>query len=246
MSPRRKHSPGVKIKRHQVIIAALIVLGLTFLVIGVLHQNEPVKYYAHSLRTWQEADSVAGYPIPVNGSDEGSPREFKVAGFEPNLSSMAPLERFRLPVAHGFLPHDSADAKAAATGLVLYTGNPDGYPGEAVLLGHRLPDGSIVQTFYHGLRSIRVRVGQHLPRGTTLGDGGTLREVRAGTAIDLARETIAGVTLNDKEAPAPPNRLDLQEFLADHRPAHPSPDPLIKIQEEELEAVRQKQNIQSR
>ena len=49
----------MKIKAPQLIIAALIILGITFLVIGVFHQREPIKYFAHSLRTWQEADSVA-------------------------------------------------------------------------------------------------------------------------------------------------------------------------------------------
>lgn len=231
----------MKIKRHQIIIAALILLGLTFLVIGVLHQNEPEKYYAHSLRTWQEADSVAGYPIAT-----GSENEFTTTGFEPNLSSMSPLERYRLPVARGFVAPDGADATAAGTGLVLYTGNPDGYPGEAVLLGHRLPDGSIVQTFYSGLTSIAVRVGQHLPRGTRLGSGGTLSEVRAGTAIDLARETVAGHTLNDHQVPAPPNRLDLETFLENHRLPRPGPDLLAIMQEEALEEARRNQNIQTK
>lgn len=233
--------PLVKIKRQQVIIAALFVLGLTFLVIGVLHQKEPEKFYAHSLRTWQEADSMAGYPI-ASGSD----KEFTTAEFEPNLSSMTPLERYRLPIARGFEDPPGEDVTAAGTGLVLYTGDPDGYPGQAVLLGHQLPDGSIVQTFYSGLTSIAVRVGQHLPRGARLGSGGTLSEVRSGTGIDLAREMVAGHLLNDHQAPTPANRLDPETFLENHPLPRPGRDPLAIMQEEALEETRRKQSIQTK
>jgi hypothetical protein len=236
----------VKLKRHQVIIGALILLGLTFLTIGVLYQTEPPKYYAHSLRTWQEADSVAGYPIAINGNDEGTPPEFFVAEFEPNLSSMTPLERYRLPVARGFIRYEKENARAVATGLVLYTGDPEGYPGQAVLLGHRLPDGKIVQSFYSGLSEIKVRVGQQLPRGSELGSGGSLFEMRTGTAIDISRATIDGVTLNDhRETPAE-NRIGLTTFFETHGISEDTPDLLQKVQEVELEKARSKQNIRTR
>lgn len=236
----------MKIKRHQVIIGALIVLGLTFLVIGVLSQKDPVKYYAHSLRTWQEADSVAGYPIEVGeGGDEERP-EFRTVEFQPNLSTMTPLERFRLPTARGFVNFADEHARAAATGLVLYAGNPEGYPGEAVLLGHRLPDQSIVQTFYTGLTSSRAIVGQHVPRGTRLGTGGSLAEAREGSSIDVAHETIAGHVLNDRQRPAPPNRLDLASFFAEHGlKGDPGPDPLALIQEEQFRKAREGLKIET-
>ena len=185
----------MKIKRHQVIIAALIILGVSFLAIGVFHQREPIKYFARSLRTWQEADSVAGYPIPTAYDEEGSPTEFKITKFQPNLSTMSPMELYRLPTARGFTNPNSNDAKAAGTGLVLFTGNPNGYTGKAVLLGHRLPNKSIVQTFYTGLTEIDVKVGQHVPRATTLGTGGQLLEVRAGSSIDIAKETFGDMTM---------------------------------------------------
>ena len=109
----------MKIKRHQLVIAALIILGVTFLVIGVFHQKEPIKYFAYSLRTWQEADSVAGYPIPTAYDEDGSPTEFKTTKFQPNLSTMSPMELYRLPTARGFTESNSDDAQAAGTGLVL-------------------------------------------------------------------------------------------------------------------------------
>jgi len=243
------YTARVQIKRQQVIVGALIVLGLTFLVIGVLYQKDPPKYYAHSLRTWQEADSVAGYPIEVNEIDKGDGEnepEFRTAEFQPNLSTMTPLERFRLPTAQGFINFLDENARAAATGLVLYAGNPDGYPGEAVLLGHRLPDQSIVQTFYTGLTSTRAIVGQHVARGALLGTGGSLAEVREGSGIDIAHETIAGHVLNDHEAPAPPNRLDLDSFFAKYGfSGDPGPDPLALIQEEQFRRAREGLKIET-
>lgn len=235
-------------ERHQVIIGALIVLGLTFLVLGVLYRKDPVKYYAHSLRTWQEADSVAGYPIVVKKSDGGNPPEFRTAAFQPNLSLMTPMERFRLPTARGFFSFPDADenARAAANGLVLYAGNPEGYPGEAVLLGHRLPDQSIVQTFYTGLTSSTAIVGRHVARGAALGTGGSLAEIRAGSAIDVAHETVAGHGLNHHESPAPANRLDRDSFFAKYGlDDHPGPDPLALIQDQQFREAQQDLHIET-
>ncbi|MBT4798394.1 MAG: M23 family metallopeptidase [Verrucomicrobia bacterium] len=233
----------MKIKRHQVIIAALIILGVSFLVIGVFHQKEPIKYFAHSLRTWQEADSVAGYPIPTAYDEEGSPTEFKITKFQPNLSTMSPMELYRLPTARGFTNLDSNDAKAAGTGLVLFTGNPNGYNGKAVLLGHRLPNKSIVQTFYTGLSEIDVKVGQHVPRATTLGTGGQLLEVRAGSSIDIAKETFGDVTMNSQDKPPAPNRIALAEFFSEYQLKETVADPLEVIQQNGLEKARNELDI---
>lgn len=236
----------MKIKRQQVIVAALILLGLAFLVLGVLYREKPRKYYAHSLRTWQEADSVAGYPIAVNGVDEGSPLEFKTATFQPNLSTMSALERFLLPTTHGFERPTGGDARAAARGLVLYSGEAEGYPGFVVLLGHRLPDGTIVQTFYTGLSLATADVGRILPRGASLGEGGALAEIRKGSAIDVACEPVAGHRLNHHEAPAPANRLDPDKFFAQFGLTHSRPDPLALIREKEFQEARDRLEIQTK
>ncbi len=53
------------------------------------------------------------------------------------------MERFRLPRVQGFSRLSGKDARAAATGLVLYAGDPAGYPGLAVLLGRQ--EGSFLQ-----------------------------------------------------------------------------------------------------
>lgn len=234
----------MKIRRHHLIIAGLILLGITFLTIGVLHQTAPIKYYAHSLRTWQEADSVAGYPIAINGPDEEAPIEFLTTEFEPNLSTMSPMERFRLPTAHGFERTPKNEARAAGTGLVLYTGDPAGYEGKAVLLGHRLPDGSIVQTFYSGLDEVKVRVDQQVPRGTILGKGTIHFEVRQGVSIDIAKEEIEGLVLNSQDSDPPKNRLDVDDFFEKHELSNSNPDPLTIIQENETRAARQKLGLE--
>ena len=233
----------MKIKRRQVIIAALIILGVTFLVIGVFHQKEPVKFFAHSLRTWQESDSIAGYPIAIAYDEDGNPTEFKTTEFQPNLSTMSPMERYRLPTVRGFIKPEGDDIETAATGLVLYTGDSDGYDGKSVLLGHRLPDGSIAQTFYTGLTKIDVQVGQHVPRATTLGTGGRLLEVRLGSSIDIAKETFGGTTINSQSSPPAPNRIPLEEFFARYPLKQAGPDPLEIIQQNELEKVREELGI---
>lgn len=233
----------MKIKRHQVIIAALIILGVTFLVIGVFHQKEPIKFFAHSLRTWQESDSIAGYPIATAYDEDGSPTEFKTTEFQPNLSTMSPMERYRLPTVRGFIKPEGADVEAAATGLVLYAGDPDGYDGKAVLLGHRLPDGSIAQTFYTGLTAVDVQVGQHVPRSTALGTGGRLLEVRLGSSIDIAKETFGDVTMNSHETPPAPNRISIEEFFARYPLKQTGPDPFEIIRQNELQKTHKELGI---
>lgn len=233
----------MKIKRHQVIITALVILGVTFLVIGVFQQKEPIKYFAHSLRTWQEADSVAGYPITTANGEGGSPTGFKTTKFQPNLSTMSSMELFRLPTSWGFTYPDGNDAQAAGTGLVLFTGNPDGYDGKAVLLGHRLLDESIVQTFYTGLTEIDVKVGQHVARATILGKGGQLLEVRVGSSIDIAKEKFGDLTMNSQQKPTAPNRIPLADFFSKHQLKQAGPDPLKIIRQKELEKARNELGI---
>ncbi|MFT6182063.1 MAG: hypothetical protein ACJA1W_004434 [Akkermansiaceae bacterium] len=234
----------MKLRRHHLIIASLILLGITFLVIGVLHQSPPLKYYAHSLRNWQEADSVAGYPIFINEADEGSPLEFLTTEFQPNLSTMSPMERLRLPTAHGFERTPGNEARAASAGLVLYTGNPAGYEGMAVLLGHRLPNRAIVQTFFSGLAEVKVKVDQQVPRGTILGKGIIHFEVRQGVSIDIAKEEIEGLVLNSQDSEPPPNRLNVDDFFAKHALSDPRPDPLSIIQENAARITRQKLGLE--
>lgn len=183
----------MKIRRSQVVIGSLIILGIIFLVIGVMLQSEPVKYFAHSLRSYQDADAVAGYPIKKG---EGEESYFVTTVFEPNLSVMSALERYRLPVVRGFLEVSDDEIVAVGTGLVLYAGERGGDGEKVVLLGHRLPSGEIVQSFYGGLEKVKVRVGSHVSRGTVLGEGTLAFEWREGVSLDVEQEEVAGVLLN--------------------------------------------------
>ncbi|MEJ6582384.1 MAG: peptidoglycan DD-metalloendopeptidase family protein [Akkermansiaceae bacterium] len=229
---------AVKIRRTHIIIASVILLGLIFMTLGVYFLKDPVRYYAHSLRLPQEADSVAGYPIAINGEDEEEPK-FWTAEFEPNLSQLSPMERFRLPTARHF--NRPTTPIASGHGLVLYTGDPVGYPGKAVLLGHRLPNGDLIQTLYAGLATITVRVGEQIARDESLGtlDSELYFEIRQGASIDISREEIAGVTLNTPENPAP-NRLDPDEFFQTYFPVAPAG------QELEAFALIRKQKLEQR
>ncbi len=236
----------MKIRRQHLIVTGIILLGITFLTIGVLHQSEPTKYYAHSLRHWQEADSVAGYPIAIHSREKEHDPEFITTQFQPNLSTMSPMEQFRLPTARSFQRFPTTQARAVATGLVLYTGNPSGYLGKAVLLGHRLPNGDIIQSFYSGLQRISVKVGQHIPRGGSLGlgEGSVKLELREGVAIDIALEQIGGIDLNSQNTSPAPNRLDLEDFFKTHPLASSTPDPLAIIQANKLSEARRKLGLE--
>ena len=228
----------MKIRRSHIIVASVILLGLIFMTLGVSFLKDPIQYYAHSLRLPQEADSVAGYPIAIKGKDEGKDPEFWTAEFEPNLSQLSPMERFRLPTARHF--NRPTTATASGHGLVLYTGDPAGYPGKAVLLGHRLPNGDIIQTLYAGLATIKVRVGEQIARDETLGTlaSDLYFEIREGAAIDIQHEEIAGTTLNTPTTPAP-NRLDPDKFFQSDFPVAPAGEGL-----EAFALLRQKELAQ--
>jgi len=66
---------------------------------------------------------------------------------------------------------------AAGAGQVVYTGVPSLDWGKMVIIAHRLPDGDelgpVVQTVYAHLESMRVRLGQVVRRGESIGTVGT-------------------------------------------------------------------------
>jgi hypothetical protein len=100
-----------------------------------------------------------------------------------------------------------------------------------------------VQTFYTGLTEIDVKVGQHVPRATTLGTGGQLFEIRAGSSIDIAKETFGEFTMNSQEKPPAPNRIPLAEFFSKHQLKEAETDPLEIIRQKELENARNELEI---
>jgi murein DD-endopeptidase MepM/ murein hydrolase activator NlpD len=252
----------VQIRQRTIIVSALILLGLAFLVIGILMQRPIPKFYAHSLRNPQEADATAGYPIATD--KEG---EFWTAEFEPNLSHLRSLERYQLPLARRFshpagkltqivkqsptgIEFDGPDKKvhAAANGLVLAVTKTRGYPGKTILLGHRLPNAQIVQTLYAGLLTTKVRVGERVAANEAIGERKEplYFEVRHGSSIDLELEVIAGETLNTPHPEALSNRADPLKFLQlqglDSPPR--APDALTIIREERTNPDRAVENMQ--
>ena len=257
----RKSLP-VQIRRRTVIVSALILLGLAFLVIGILMQRPLPKFYAHSLRNWQEADATAGYPIATE--KEG---EFWTAEFEPNLSHLRSLERYQLPMARQFshpcgnlasiqkqsptaVEFNSPGEKvfSSGNGLVLAITKTRGYPGKSILIGHRLPNGDIVQSLYAGLGSHTVRVGERVAGGEVIGEreASLYFEIRQGSGIDLSLEVIDGVTLNAPHSESTFNRIDPVEFLKSRglESFPKSPDALSIIRAQKTDSNRALENLQ--
>ncbi len=113
--------------------------------------------------------------------------------------------------------------RAAARGLVVYSGEPAEHWGNVVILAHRLPgSGSIVQTLYAHLDKRRVRTGELVGRGTQIGTIGT-----AGGQY-LAHLHLEAVESRCTEAGMPGygtrgsmNRLDPAKLFAQYpAPAH--------------------------
>ncbi|MDB4400676.1 M23 family metallopeptidase [Akkermansiaceae bacterium] len=256
----------VKLTRGKVIVAGLVLLGLTFLTLGVMMTKKRPNYYAHSLRNWQEADAVPGYPIALNGEVEL--REFVTMEFAPNLNLLSGIDLYLLPVARafenplgdfaiieeGFGANGLLGAKlnsagggtagvsdsvlAAGNGLVLFVGQAEGYPGKVIVLGHRLPDGKVVQSLYARVSDVSVRVGKVVSRGAEMAklislekEVGLHFEIRESIGIDVMRQEIAGVVLNELRSANHFNRIDPMAFLEEHEVASCWAEPLAVMQE---------------
>ena len=59
--------------------------------------------------------------------------------------------------------------RASGNGLVLFAGPAAGQRGEVLILGHRLEDGRLIQSFYGGLQRIDVPRGDVVSRGKVIG-----------------------------------------------------------------------------
>ncbi len=208
----------MKIQRQTLVIWGLILLGIAFLTVGVLFQKDPPIYYAQSLRNYQEADAVAGYPIARGGENQ-----FWTAEFQTELNLLTGIERYRLPTARQFSdPTPQDEVKAIGNALVLMT-------GQVLVLGHRLPSGQIIQSLYRKVSNQKMTVGTLVARGAILGKGDaeTICELYESDGIDLAS----------------PNRIDLAEFLSDHPVKDDYPEPLALIQNQEKQLGKMLEKI---
>lgn len=110
---------------------------------------------------------------------------------------------------------------ATADGLVLYTGEPSPGWGNVIVVAHRMPDGSVMQSMYAHLDRIGVKLGSLVSRGQKIGSVGTANgyypahlhfEMRASDQVD-----IGGGYASD-----PLNHLDpMATVMANH---HAAPD----------------------
>ncbi len=256
----------VKLRKGQMIVGGVILLGVTFLALGVFMKKDEKNYYAHSLRNWQEADAVPGYPIPLNGDVKPEFQEFITMQFVPNLTLLSGVDLHMQPIASGFT-HPLGEFSiteeafendgllgvrlnsaaggilgvgdpvyAAGTGLVLFSGKAEGYPGEVIVLGHRLADGKLIQSVYARVADRSARLGKVIARGEKIAtlasvddQVGLHFEVRESVGLDIARQEIEGLVLNELRSPQRFNRIDPLVFLKSHAPEGRWPDPLAVI-----------------
>ena len=68
-------------------------------------------------------------------------------------------------------------------------------------------------------------------------------EVRAGSSIDIAKETFGDVTMNSQDKPPAPNRIALAEFFSEYQLEETVADPLEVIQQNGLEKARNELDI---
>ena len=199
-------------KKRALVVGTLILVAVGLVMTGIYAQKELPTYYAHSLRNYQEADAVAGYPIK-QGTDHEGEATFWTASFQPEVNLLTGIERYRIPTALGFeKPLPQGQVGAIGNGLVLMT-------GEVVVLGHRLADGRLIQSLYRGLENVSVRVGTLVARGEKLG---------------VARETIAcEVYESDGIDLRSPNRFPLAELLTKYPADDSFREPLAVMEEED-------------
>lgn len=134
---------------------------------------------------------------------------------------------------------------AAARGRVIYCGEPSEHWGNVIVLLHRMPDGSLLQTLYAHLDETLVRVGQTVPRGRIIGRVGN---AHGNYMAHLHFETIPSMAV---EAGMPAygqsmgGRLNPHDVLNHQAPASglPMPDPLPAIEEIQNELDMERMTI---
>ncbi len=134
---------------------------------------------------------------------------------------------------------------AAGRGLVVYSGEPTPEWGNVVVLAHRLPNDTIVQTLYAHMQKRDARVGQHVCRGQKIGSIGT---AGGRYAAHLHFEAIPSLSTEAGMPGYHPggtmNRMDPAELIRLH-PAPPIPDPYLEIRRLRFREAAQQQQTTS-
>jgi hypothetical protein len=122
----------------------------------------------------------------------------------------------------------SDPVRAVGNGLVLYAGEGGPDQGKVLILGHRLPDGKILQSYYGSLRRIDVPRGGVVARGSVIGTVGTNGGGEPAHLQFEFRES-DGLEIGPLLAGTLQNRLDPVAVLTHHQRAeesHLAPEPL--------------------
>lgn len=142
----------------------------------------------------------------------------------------------------GMNTDEGEPVRAAARGLVIYSGKPSAGWGNVVVIAHRLPgDARVIQTLYAHLRERSVNTGRLVARGTLIGTVGTADgNYPAHLHFEVVASRCIEAGLPGYSAVGVMNRLDPDEILQ-HHPAPPLPDPYdsirrLRIREAALQA----------
>jgi murein DD-endopeptidase MepM/ murein hydrolase activator NlpD len=183
----------------------------------------------HFLSAWQAAriPSSPRFDLPL-GSTHGAlvhkPRKFRDPDANGELHTGDDFDGI------GGANTDLGDPVfATADGLVIYTGEPSPSWGKTIVLAHRTPTGTRLNSLYAHLDQIHTAPGILVARGARIGTVGTASghhpahlhlEILAADGVDIAGPT------------ATPNRLDPSATIASLRNSTPddlNPPPLAQV-----------------
>ncbi len=132
--------------------------------------------------------------------------------------------------------------RAAARGLVVYSGEPSPSWGNVVVLAHRLPGTNrVVQTLYAHLEQRRVRTGELVGRGSRIGSIGTAHgQYLAHLHLEAVESRCTEAGLPGYSAHGTMNRLDPEQLFAQY-PAPATPDAYESLRRRQFNAQAMQQ-----
>lgn len=226
----------MNLSRQTIVVGCVALSGMIFLLIVWVMRGGGPTYYAHSLRNYQEADAVAGYPILLD--PEADEPQFWTADFEPKMHLFREIERFQMPLATSFSNplgdfvvvegdgcfNTPAGGILAVGDTVFAAGNGQvifsNVEQKLLIIGHRLEDGRIVTTRYGNVENPTVRVGRIVTRGERLA---VLSASKERTGLEFSVTEAVGIDLPSEGSL---NQLEPLKFLKEHAPERRWPETL--------------------